>query len=132
LRPRRGSGFFRHGGNKAVTGGGYSFDKAGGSRVIAELPAKLRHDAAESIVGDGRAIPDRGKQLVFVDHPITVLDEVRENLESLRFQVDPLPVVSQLQTTQIYNEAFKEEDSYPLGRHHKNLITLMKNIMPAS
>jgi hypothetical protein len=63
---------------------------------IADGAARCTDPAGERILGDHATMPDGLQQLVPGDDPVMISDEVDQDVENLRFEVDRRAVASQL------------------------------------
>jgi hypothetical protein len=72
-----------------------------GTSVADRMPDCI--DAAgERRLGNDSPFPDGVEQIIFADHPITVVDQVDEQIEDLRSDIDQLVAAPQLAAIHVY------------------------------
>src|SRR5262249_23110297 len=72
-----------------------------GSGVAYRMPGRI--DAAgERRLGNDSPFPDGVEQIIFADHSITVVDQVDEQIEDLRPDIDQLCAAPQLAAIHVY------------------------------
>ena len=77
---------------------------------IADRPARSGNPAGEGGLRHDAAAPNRLDQFVFADDTVTMLEQVNQDVEDLRLDVNRLAATTQLPTVWINFAVTKDED----------------------
>ena len=88
---------FQQIGNKLVTPAVYGLDEGLPLAAVSHGPARILESCAQGGVADNLALPQGVEQFVTADYPVAVFDQVHQQVERQRLDVDGIVAAAQFE-----------------------------------